>query len=198
MWRFYWVLVCGIPEALWNAFDLTISASAVVIFLLTLLNRRLGERLVMSWHAISPWWSLVPVAMIFIYGLMRSNYEHYCHLQSGFNRSTTELREENSALKAEVSDLRNPKVSAEEERKRKLVAEKLEPFSQKSKQAVRYIWDCGIVYSMGLYAEFGAAEINETLRRGKLSGLLIFNGDMIEINPELRAAIDLVLKSEGF
>jgi len=59
----------------------------------------------MSWHAISPWWSLVPVAMILIYGLMRSNYEHYCHLESGLNQSIANVTQENSTFKAKIAEL---------------------------------------------------------------------------------------------
>jgi hypothetical protein len=33
--------------------------------------------------------------------------------------------------------------------------------------------------------------------QGKASALLIFDNGMVQINPELRAAIDFVLKSEG-
>jgi hypothetical protein len=114
-------------------------------------------------------------------------------LDSQQSKMISDLAEQNSKL----HDVAHPKVSPEEERKRKLVADKLKHFNQKSKRVMRYILDCGTVHEMGVYSECGAPEANDALGEGKLSSLLIFNHKMIEINPALKSALDFVLKSEG-
>lgn len=201
MWRFYWVLICGIPKALWNAVDLTVSVSAAVVFLLMLFNRRLGERLLMSWHAISPWWSLVPVAMIVIYGLMRSNYEHYCHLETSLNQSILELRQENSTLKAEVFDLRNPKISPDEERRRQIVLERIKRLKRCEKEMLRYIMDCGTINWIALIdgKRFSPSDVQGAIASGSLfsTQLLIASGNDWSVKDEFRSALDYVLSSES-
>jgi len=201
MWRFYWALICGIPKALWNAVDLTLSVSAAVVFLLMLFNRQLGERLVMSWHAISPWWSLVPIAMIVIYGLMRSNYERYCHLESGLNQSVLDLKHENSALKKEISDLRNPKVSLEEQGRRQQVAEILKAcnFSKEAKTALRRALNFeGEIRAVTIGSSpLGSRVFAEIKQRGVGSGLIIKENDVVfRIRPHLQAALRFLLDNE--
>ncbi len=150
MWRFYWVLVCGIPKALYNVADLTLSASAVVAFFLTLLNRRLGERLVMSWHAISPWWALLPMGLLFIYGLMRSNYEHYCQLESGFKdrlakqeQQCLTLQQENIRLNLEANDLKQPKRTPYQEKEYQAIKPAVDAYDENHKIILRHLLRCG-------------------------------------------------------
>jgi hypothetical protein len=202
MRRFCWALICGIPKALWNAVDLTLSVAAAVVFLVMLFNRRLGERLLMSWHAISPWWSLVPIAMIVIYGLMRSNYEHYCHLESGLNQSVLDLKQENSALKAEISDLRNPKVSPEEQERRQQVREILKAcnFSKETKAALRSAlnFEGEIRPATTRSSPFGSRASAEIMHQGVGSGLITGEGKdaTLKIRPCFQAALRFLLENE--
>ena len=109
MWRFYWTLTREIPQALWTAADLWVSIIAAVLFFVALFNQKLEEKFMISWHALSPWWSVLPVGMFLLYGLMRSNYEHYKQMESGFNRTI-------EALNAEVANLKKSPRNAAQER----------------------------------------------------------------------------------
>jgi hypothetical protein len=81
MWAFYWRLTRRVPAILWTAANISKSVIAFAAFLLLLLNRYIGGKLLTWWHGISPWWAFLPVGLIFLYGLMKANYERYCQLE---------------------------------------------------------------------------------------------------------------------
>lgn len=201
MWSFYWALIRGIPKALWNAVDLTISASAFVMFFLTLFNRRIGERLMTSWNAISPWWSLVPVGIIVTYALMRSNYENYCRLESSLNQVISGLTSENAALKKDVYELRNPKTSPDEMRRRPFVLDKLKHLTQSEKEMLRYIWQFGPISPYALLNEnrFVPSDVQRSIASGSLLTTQVVSvaGRDWSIKDEFKSALDFALTSEG-
>jgi hypothetical protein len=94
MWEFYRGLVQETPKTLWSAFNRWISISALVPFVLALFNRAVGPWLMNSWQSISPWWSLLPIGALFLYGLMRVNYDRYRAVEGAYNRSISEQRVE--------------------------------------------------------------------------------------------------------
>jgi len=210
MWRFYWVLVRGIPKALFNAVDLILSVSAVVLFLAAIFNRRLGERLVMSYHAVSPWWSLVPVGAILIYGMMRSNYENFLKFEAGFNQIIAELRQENAALRDKI-------YPPQEDRHRQLVREKIQGLTKHALGVLRFILDHGEVTLSVVYnCKLDEGTIRETLEKCTSNGLVMKHDDsgyvslssplammtigekiLYWINPTLRDALAFVLAEQG-
>lgn len=110
MWRFYWTLTRGIPKALWNAADLWVSITAAAVFFIALFNQKLEEKLMISWHAVSPWWSVLPVGVFLLYALMRSNYKHYRQMESNFNNRIATLNSEVDDLKKTKIDLAKDKL----------------------------------------------------------------------------------------
>jgi hypothetical protein len=126
MWTFYWLLLRKIPHTLHTALDWTVTALTVISFIITLV----GQRLVNSWHALSPWWSLLPLGLFFVYGMMRSNYEHFCELEKNFNKTTENLKQDNARLKSELSPLKSPPISPETMTIVRDGWEKLEPYER--------------------------------------------------------------------
>ena len=159
MWRFYWTLLREMPKLLWTAADLWVSITAAVLFFIALFNQKLEEKLMISWHALSPWWSVLPVGLFLLYGLMRSNYEHYKRMENGLNgtinalkediekevRSSSTLRNDYSRLLndynrlLEVVESRKPKRTAQEERTFQEIKAKLEKYSESEKNLLRYL-----------------------------------------------------------
>jgi hypothetical protein len=83
----------------WDATDKVIAISAVIVFLLTLVNRKIAEWTVNTWSGISPWWSLVPIGGIVLYRLLRANYEAFAIL----NKQVTD-RESLLSIQTELGD----------------------------------------------------------------------------------------------
>lgn len=71
--------------------DLWLSTTAAIPFFIVLFNKPLGEKVMNSWHAISPWWSVIPVGLFFVYRLMRSNYAHFVTLEGENSKLSQEL-----------------------------------------------------------------------------------------------------------
>jgi hypothetical protein len=153
MWRFYWTLIRTIPKLLWTAADLWVSIVAAVLFFTALFNQKLEEKLMISWHALSPWWSALPVGLFLLYRLMRSNYEHYRQMEAGFNetigalrqdlerelKESSTLRDKYQRLTAEINDLKKPKRSPLEERTFQDIKAKLEKYGEDEKTLLRYL-----------------------------------------------------------
>ena len=108
-----------------------------------------------------------------------------------------ELLTKNSLLE---NELKEPKVSPAEERKRRLVAEKLEGWSAEAKKVLTYIMDHGSVNSMMIDIEPGFSQtvVNEAVVEGITSGLVESIGPDLSINSELRSALDYILNSQSF
>lgn len=48
-----------------------------VVFLVTLFNKEVAHKLEAHWHGLSRWYSIIPVAALLVYRLMRANYTHF-------------------------------------------------------------------------------------------------------------------------
>jgi len=101
----------------------------------------------------------------------------------------------NAALEKE---LREPAVSPEEERKRRLVAGKIKNHSVEAKKVLRCIMDHGTINSFALQAEVGFSEIavNEAVIDGIAGSLILSIGNELSINPAFASALDYLLTSE--
>ena len=82
LWVFYWRLVCRLPAILFSATDLMLTATAIALFFLALFNPELTRAIVKESEGISRWWALIPLSLLFCWGLMRANYERFQVLES--------------------------------------------------------------------------------------------------------------------
>jgi cell division protein FtsB len=99
---------------LWESTDSYLTGLAALVFALTLFNRGLADR-VSAWEGVSPLWSLAPVALLFLYGLMRANYAEFRKVENERDglradlrdavRGREELRQENKELAADNDKL---------------------------------------------------------------------------------------------
>jgi hypothetical protein len=87
-----------------------VSPVAAIIMLVTLLlllfNRPLA-RSIMNWDGISSWWALVPIGLLFLYGIMRAIHARHVELQHERNELADrldQLRSE-SAIERVVSKM---------------------------------------------------------------------------------------------
>jgi len=101
--------------------------------------------------------------------------------------------------KCRLEELLYPKVSPEEERKRKIVAEIMDGFSPEWKKIVRFIWDYGTINAttLQLQSGFDYNDVNRTLVECGVRGLAVWLGDSVSLKREFRDAIDFKLRSEG-
>ncbi len=92
MWKFYRQVAWSAVTEFWSATDKTLTATAVALFLVTLLNHKIAERLVKTWDGVSQWWSLVPIGLLVLYRLLRSNYEAFESLEKSKGTEIKDLR----------------------------------------------------------------------------------------------------------
>jgi hypothetical protein len=210
MLRFYWTLIRGIPRAIYNAADPTLSVTAVIVFFGMVFNRRLGEKLLTSWHAISPWWSLVPVGIFFAYALMKSNYEHFRQSEAGLIQRLSSKELECSQLQTkyatallEISDLKKPKRSAGEVDRYKQVEAQLRKCSNEAIAMLKHLQIHGNV-NMGMHSSILPNGMSNAVAQEVLAELYQAHlltrrqegriGDMrYEIAPGMKAALDELL-----
>ncbi len=91
--RFYWKLILRIPGSLWGSASFLEKTISVSAFCLSVFG-------VTAWWPFSPLWALAPVALLFIYGLMKANYDKF-----------RELERERDALQIRIAELENQTTS---------------------------------------------------------------------------------------
>jgi hypothetical protein len=160
MRAFYWTLIRKMPALLWSASERWITFSAIIGFLATLFNRQIGGKVNSSWHAISPWWSLVPVWLLFIYGIARSNYDRFCGLESELNGRVETLKAENSRLLSEIHESQKPRRSEFQEKRFQHVKSCLERYDQDEKLLLAQLVNCQKMYD---YPATGLCPIPTTI-----------------------------------
>ncbi|HSH58871.1 MAG TPA: hypothetical protein VK988_04355 [Acidimicrobiales bacterium] len=74
---FYWRLLRYTPVLLWKAGERVVTAISLGVAALTALNREWLTWTQASAAGISPAWGFLPVGLLFLYGLLRANYEAY-------------------------------------------------------------------------------------------------------------------------
>jgi hypothetical protein len=80
--RFHWRLVKRLPELLWASASRVEKVIGVVSFLLSVFGLTAWFATLLAawldtWWPISPLWALLPLAFLFVYGLMKANYEAF-------------------------------------------------------------------------------------------------------------------------
>ena len=68
-----------LPRASWDALGWFGNIVFIALAVLFLVNRPLASA-VSSWHGISPWWAVVPFAVLIVIGLAAANYRRYAAL----------------------------------------------------------------------------------------------------------------------
>lgn len=104
-------LLRRVPKLLWESTDSYLTALGIFLLALTLFNRPLADRLG-DWEGVSPWWSLVPVGLLLLYGLIAVTREDI----EGVERERDNARNEKHAIEQERDALQAEKDTATRER----------------------------------------------------------------------------------
>jgi hypothetical protein len=92
----------GAPRILWEASKGWVTFTGVA-FLYLSFNRQLAAWGLSVFGSISPLWGLLPVGLLFVYGMMKANYEEL--LKLGAVREDTEDSERRRTIKSLLRDL---------------------------------------------------------------------------------------------
>ena len=84
--RFYWSLVCRIPALIFSATARVGTLSVMVVFIIVVLNRQWARFVMQNWMGFSPWWALIPVGALFIWALLKANFEKFQAVQDEVER----------------------------------------------------------------------------------------------------------------
>jgi hypothetical protein len=90
MRQFYWPLLRQVPGLLWTAGDRALTIGAIIVALLTALNKELASAVSNTFDGVSPAWALLPVAALFLYGLAKANYKAFTEIEG--ERDTAQER----------------------------------------------------------------------------------------------------------
>jgi hypothetical protein len=82
MFRFYGKLLLRALAILWRSTERFLTVGTVVLTVTTYYNQALGDWLLQTWQGIPRWWALLPVGLLFAYGLLRANYETFQAVES--------------------------------------------------------------------------------------------------------------------
>lgn len=77
MWKFYRAILQRPGHVLWYALRTGNGFVGVTITLLMVFNRPLGEY-VKGYQGFSPWWGLLPSALLLVHAIIAGAYERYC------------------------------------------------------------------------------------------------------------------------
>jgi len=106
-----------------------------------------------------------------------------------------ELTAKNSFLEHE---LKEPSVTAQEQRRREMVSEKVKTLGEFGRKILRCIDDQGEVNALSLHAEYNFSEVmlNNFFAKAVPTGLILYQNHVVRIKPELKSALDFVLSNE--
>jgi hypothetical protein len=76
-WGFYWSLATWAISEGYGVLDAFLTFVAVGLFIVTLLNKGIAKQLESNWNGLSRWYSVIPLACLFGYRMMRANYAHF-------------------------------------------------------------------------------------------------------------------------
>ena len=82
---------------MWASTDYYLKTTAIVSFLVALLNRPIASVVMNTVTGFSPLWALVPVGLFFLFGLMKANHEKFQEVE----QERDELEAKNSEIEAE-------------------------------------------------------------------------------------------------
>ena len=92
MFRFYLKFGWLTLKLMWSSVAHIEGAIAVVMFVLLLFNKELGSK-VLDWDGIEPIWCLVPIALFFVFALLKVNYQEFQKVEKAKNESDARLKE---------------------------------------------------------------------------------------------------------
>lgn len=100
--HFYLRLLWRLPVRLVETIDKVLAIIGVIAFALLLFNKPAAGKL-MDWDGISPWYAVVPIGILWLYSLLRANYDEFLVTQQGAldaERTASQLRSELELMKA--------------------------------------------------------------------------------------------------
>ena len=185
-WRFYGRLVWQMLSILWAAADHYLTVVGVASFFVILLNPEIAVLAESAWSGISRWWALVPLGVLFAYGLMKANYEAFQEVEGERDllRRGRTTREKRIALKDALGDAIEK-------------GQELHASDPTTEDAEKWVNDTAVL----IWAALGDGEVhlfanapgvtlhsggNESRHRGRLHrlGQLIARVDGMELRPD--------------
>jgi hypothetical protein len=82
MLRFYWSTVRRLHVILWTATDRYVTGLGIGSAVLTFFSPELAQVSWISVPALSRWWALLPLGVLFLYGMLRANYEAFKKIEN--------------------------------------------------------------------------------------------------------------------
>jgi hypothetical protein len=94
MRAFYWRLLRRTPILLFQAGDRVVTGAGLLLATVAALNGQLATTIKASADGFSPAWGFVPVGLVFLYGLLRANYEAHTALVDERDDAVAKLSEQ--------------------------------------------------------------------------------------------------------
>jgi hypothetical protein len=101
---FYWALFKWAVSETYGVLDTLLTFSAVALFIATFFSKELAQALERQWQGLPRWYSLIPVAILLGYRMMRANYSH-------FETAVTTIDSLEDDLKSERERTQQPDVA---------------------------------------------------------------------------------------
>ena len=95
---FYVSLVKWTLTEAYGVIDAFLTFVAFALFLVALFNRELAHRLETNWQGLSRWYSIVPVAALLAYRVMKANYAHFENVVNKVDSLQDELQLERERI----------------------------------------------------------------------------------------------------
>jgi hypothetical protein len=93
--RYWWAIIIKFPRLLFYSWRVVVTVPLCILFFVALFNQQLAEYLFEKWKGISPWWSVVIIVILLLWGIMWAIFEKEKELYLAYKAA--EMR----AIKAE-------------------------------------------------------------------------------------------------
>jgi hypothetical protein len=104
-----------------------------------------------------------------------------------------DLTAKNSFLE---SQLRVPKLSPQEQRRRDLVSHQVKNLTEVERKLLRHLCDDGRTHSFTLFQNHNELVVNNFIAKTVPTGLVLYDAHFLSVKPELASAIEFVLSQE--
>ncbi len=92
MFRFYASLLSKVPQTLVGAAEVASAIVLLVFAVLAIVNRPIEKALALRWEGVSPWWAILPIAIVLAYMLAKANYDAFTEVGGIPDSRTTRQR----------------------------------------------------------------------------------------------------------
>jgi hypothetical protein len=99
--RYYLHIFWLFLSEFWSTTDKALAATAVVLFLGGLSNRKWTDEIVATWSGVSAWWSTVPIGLFTLYRLLRINHKAFENMENRAVMAEKKLKARQDTEKAQ-------------------------------------------------------------------------------------------------